>query len=174
MVEVEVLVAAAFDPTEAAVRLRLLHHYDTAGDTALVGTSKRRPDHRPLSGINRKWRAFSMGIVDTTSTQSSVAAPYAEIAIVVTPSPSDLEREVLALADLDERTIPLQGERHLVIRSLTTILNATSLDCVRTVLNRISGLGSSGGLGLLGIDYTAHDESTMPALGAGMEWCGMG
>lgn len=160
-----VLVASAGDPSHYAVSLRILCTNGTAEDTAFVITTTESADQsiEIYESLDAETGRPSLGIVDTMSEQQSVSALYGETPVMFTPSPGDLERLVLALSDLSD-TIPTSGVRHLVIRSLTPILAASSATRVSTVLERITGLRSETGLGLLGIDYTAHDEETMTAL----------
>jgi hypothetical protein len=158
-----VLVATAGDPSRPAVGLRILSSQGTAEDTAFVVTTTESAD-RTIAVYDRLGGDTgrpSISIVDTGSAQQSVSALYGETRVVYTPSPGDLERLVMALSDLADSSAPSDGARHLVIRSLTPILEASSTTRVRTVLERITGLRSESGLCLLGIDYTAHDEETM-------------
>jgi hypothetical protein len=106
----------------------------------------------------------SLGFVDTTGTQPSAPALYRDASTVFIPSPGDLERLVIGLSDVSENTPPADGARHLVIRSLTPILDVTPTSDVCTVLDRIVGLRSESGLCILGIDFTAHDEETIRAV----------
>lgn len=161
-----VLVASAGDLSQYAVDLRALCQYGQADDTALVVTTTESADRtietygRLCSESNRP----SLGLVDTTSERQSIAAPYDETPVIFTPSPGDLERLTLALSDLSNDLSPSNGNRHLLVRSLTPILETTSVARVSTVLEQITDLRSGTGLCLLGFDYTAHDEKTMEAL----------
>ncbi|GAB6861194.1 hypothetical protein ACFR97_14095 [Haloplanus litoreus] len=161
-----VLVASAGDPSQYAVGLRLLCAQGTAEDIAFVVTTTESADRtiEVYDGLGEETERPSLGIVDTVSVQQSVSALYDEIPVVFTPSASDLERLVMALSNLVDTTPPTGGARHLVVRSLTPILEASSVDQLSTVLDRITGLRSETGLALLGIDYTAHDEATMTAI----------
>jgi hypothetical protein len=60
----------------------------------------------------------------------------------------------------------VDGNRHLVIRSLDPILNAAPTARVCRVLDRITGFRSERGLSLIGFQYTAHEEETMTAIAA--------
>jgi len=161
-----VLVASAGDPSQYAVGLRILCAQGTAEDTAFVITTTESADRTievyDTLGVDSE--RPSLGIVDTVSVQQSVSALYDEIPVVFTPSAGDLERLVMALSNLVDTSPPTKGARHLVVRSLTPILAASSVDQLSTVLDRITGLRSETGLALLGIDYTAHDEETMTAM----------
>lgn len=160
-----VLVASSGDPTRYAVELQALCEYGAGDDTAFVVTTTRSadttletygrlcPDGRP-----------DLRLVDTTARQPSAPSIYGEAATIFIPSPGDLERLVIALSDLSEATPPSDGARHLVIRSLTPILEETPVERVCTVLDRVTGLRANAGLCLLGIDYTAHDEATIRSL----------
>jgi hypothetical protein len=161
-----VLVASAGDPSQYAVSLRILCAQGTAKDTAFVVTTTESADRtiEVYDGLGVDSERPSPAIVDTVSVQQSVSALYDEMPVVFTPSASDLERLVMALSNLVETTPPTRGARHLVVRSLTPILEATAVEQLSTVLDRITGLRSETGLALLGIDYTAHDEETMTAI----------
>lgn len=161
-----VLVASPGVPSQFAVGLRILHTEGAAADTALVVTTTESADRTiaVYDGLDGESDRPSLGLVDTTSEQQSVSAIYGETPVVFTPSPGDLERLVLALSDLTATPNPAGAARHLVIRSLTPIIAASSTTRVRTVLQRITGLRSESGLCLIGIDYTAHDEETMTAV----------
>ena len=160
-----VLVASTGDPARDAVTLHLLRSEGSTEDTAFVVTTTESADrtvaiYDRLEGEGRP----SLGLVDTTSEQQSVSALYGETPVVFTPSSGDLERLVLALSDLSDTVPPSAGRRHLVIRSLTPIVESSSPARVSAVLERIVGLRSETGLSLVGIDYTAHDEETMAGL----------
>ena len=161
-----VLVATAGDPSQYAVCLRLLCAQGTEEDTAFVVTTTESAD-RTISVYDRlgeKTKRPLIDIVDTVSEHQSVSALYGETHVVFTPSPGDLERLVMALSDLSDSSAPSNGAQHLVIRSLTPILEASSPTRVSAVFERVTGFRSESGFCLLGIDYTAHDEETMAAI----------
>ncbi len=161
-----VLVASADEPSRYAVDLRALCRYGRPDDTALVVATTESAD-RTIETYDRvcsESERPSLGIVDTTSEQQSVAALYDETPVIFTPSPEDLERLTLALSDLSNDNPPSNGNQHLLVRSLTPILETTPVSRVCTVLERIIGLRSGDGLCLLGFDYTAHDEETVEAI----------
>lgn len=161
-----VLIASAGDPSQYAVSLRILGSYGAIEDTAFVVTTTESVDQtiKTYTRLGTEFDQPSLRIVDTTSQQQSISDLYGETPVVFTPSPDDLERLVLALSELSGDTSPPNGERHFAVRSLTPILSAAPIDRVSTVLERITGLRSENGLGLIGIDYTAHDEATMEAV----------
>lgn len=161
-----VLVASAADPTGYAVGLRALCHYGTVDDAAVVVTTTESAD-RTAETYDRLCSATerpSLGIVDTVSKQLSMSTLYCDPPVVYTPSPGDLERLVMALSEISGNSPPTSGNRHLVVRSLTPMVESTSVSRVCTVLDRITGLRSGAGLALLGLEYTAHDEETMAAV----------
>lgn len=161
-----VLVATVGDPSQYAVCLRILCTQGTEEDTAFVVTTTESADRTitVYDDLGGEGGRPSLSIVDTVSEQQSVSALYGETHVVFTPSSGDLERLVMAFSDFSDSSAPSNGARHLVIRSLTPILKASSATRVRTVLERITGLRSESGLCLLGIDYTAHDEDTMATI----------
>lgn len=161
-----VLVASAGDPSPYAVGLRALSRYGRDDESAVVVTTTESVD-RTVDTYERlcpETNRPALGIVDTMSRQQSVSALYDETPVVFTPAPGDLERLVLALSELSDLRPSSAGVRHLVVRSLTPLLDAAPTTRVCRVLDRITGLPSETGLCLLGLDYTAHDEETMAAL----------
>lgn len=160
-----VLVACAGDPARYAVDLQVLWEYGDGADTAFVVTTTRSVD-TTLETYGRLGPAAkrpALRLVDTTARHPSVSELYGDASTIAIPSPGDLERMVIALSDLSESAAP-GGARHLVIRSLTPILEETPVERVGTVLERVTGLRADGGLCLLGIDYTAHDGGTIDGL----------
>lgn len=158
-----VLIASAVDPTQYAIDLHALCKFGEADDTALIVTTtegaietlERYEQLCPASDRP------SLGFVDTTATQPSAPALYRDTSTVFIPSPGDLERLVIGLSDVSENTPPADAARHLVIRSLTPILEVTPTEQVCNVLSRVMGLRAKSGLCVLGIDFTAHDEETI-------------
>lgn len=161
-----ILIAGAVEPTMYAVGLRALCRYGHAADAAIVVTTTKSADQTfdTYETICAESDRLSLGLVDTTSKHQYVTALYSEAPVVFIPSPSDLERLVLALSELTGDRRPSNGTRHLVVRSLTPILKSSSTTRVCTVLERISGLRAGTGCCLLGLDYTAHDDETIAAL----------
>jgi archaellum biogenesis ATPase FlaH len=163
-----VLLASAGDPTQYAICLRILLQYGTTGDTALIVTTTESADQTidTYEHLETDVNHLSLGIVDTISEQQSVSALYGETPVVFTPSSGDLERLVLALSELSDTTPSSNRARHLVMRSITPIVNSAPITRVCTVLERITGLHSENGLSLLGLDYTTHEEETITAIAA--------
>lgn len=161
-----VLVVGALDPAEYAIPLRLLSQYGEPEDTAPVVTTLASADEtlETWERVSEEGDRPSISIVDTTSEEQSIEATYGDVPTFFTPSSGDLERIVMALSELSGETRPFGGSRHLVFRSLTPILHEASAERVCRVLQRIGGLRTGTGLGLFGIDITAHDRATLTAL----------
>jgi hypothetical protein len=163
-----ILVATAGAPSRLGVPLDLLYQRGTAADSALVVTTVESAETtlERYSGLAAGRAGPALRIVDTGSKGQSVSALYGETPVVFTPAVGDLERLVIALSDLAGEATPSEGARNLVVRSLTPMLHAVPVDRLCTVLERIVDLRTGGGLCLLGIDYTAHDEETMRTVAA--------
>jgi len=161
-----VLVAGMGDPSRHAVGFQVLSRLGDAEDRALVVTTTESADETVATAeaVHRTGDRPSLGIVDTVSKQQSVAAPTGDVPVVFTPSPGDLERLVVALTELSADDRLPEGARHLVVRSLTPVLDVVPSEQVCAVIRQLSGLRTESGVTLLGIDHTAHDEATMAAL----------
>lgn len=161
-----VLVVGALDPSEHALSLRMLARYGGSADTALVVTTIASADETigTWNQVSAGGDRPSIGIVDTTSEEQSVAATYGGVPTLFTPTSGDLERIVMALSELSGVSPPTNGSRDLVFRSLTPILQEAPTERVCRVLERIGGLRTGRGLGLFGLDVTAHDRETLTAL----------
>lgn len=161
-----VLVATPKNPSQSAVCLHILCAQGTAKDSADVVTTTESAEEtiEIYQTLKQRTGGPSIGIVDTVSKHQSLLALYDETHVVFTPSPGDLERLTVALSDLADSLPVTTGAHHLVIRSLTPILNSSSPARVSAVLDQILASRSEPGLSLFGIDYTAHDEEKMAAM----------
>lgn len=161
-----ILLVGPFDPSEHALGLGLLAQYGTSNDSALVVTTRESAEAtvEAWEQVSTRGVRPSIGVVDTTSEKQSIAATYEEVPTFFTPSSGDLERIVMALSELTEAMPRTRGSRHLVFRSLTPILQEAPTDRVCRVLERVGGLRTSSGLGLFGIDISAHDRATLGAI----------
>lgn len=162
------LVAGTVDPTERAIGLRLLSHAGSPDDTAIVVTTTEGRDE--VVARTQEYESAnatpSFAVVDTVSEEQYLTAPYEDVPTVYMPSADDLERVVIALSDLTGTVVPSTGTRHFVIRSLTPMVEGATTERVCRLLERIKGLRVGDGLGIFGVDFTAHDEETMNELAA--------
>lgn len=164
------LVAGTVDPTEHAIGLHLLSHAGSPDDTAIVVTTTEGRDEVVAhtreyeSGDVTENATPSFAVVDTVSEEQYLTAPYEDVPTVYMPSADDLERVVIALSDLTGTVVPSTGTRHFVIRSLTPMVEGATTERVCRLLERVKGLRVGEGLGIFGVDFTAHDEETMNEL----------
>lgn len=161
-----VLIAGAGEPARYAIGLQALAQYGYADDTALAVTTMTSADDTldTYTTVCPESDRPSLALVDATSEHQYVSAPYRDTPVVFVPAPTDLERIVMALSELTQYPPTSDGDRHLLVRSLTPLLTMTSTARVRAILDRITGLHTGTGQCFLGLDYTAHDESTMTTL----------
>lgn len=166
-----ILVASDGDPTEQALGLQLLSWFGGSDDTALVVTTDQGADQTvsQFEHVSEGENRPSLGLVDTVSKAQSLSSLYGEPRVVFTPSNGDLTRLVVGLAQLSGDQPPSTGERHLLVRSLTPILETTDTDQVCSVLQQITGVRTEAGISVLGLDCTAHERSTITALGEQVE-----
>lgn len=160
-----VLIAGSDEPAMYAIGLQALAQYGHAEDRGLVVTTTRSAATSldTYTTVCPESDQPSLAFVDTVSEHQYVSAPYRDTPVVFVPSPTDLERIVMALSELTEHRPSLEGSRYFLTRSLTPLLTATSTARVCTILDRITGLQSTGRC-FLGLDYTAHDEETITTL----------
>lgn len=161
-----VLVATAGSPADYDIDLEALATFGTGLDTAIVVTTAT-PATETIEAFAARTGVSerpALKLVDATGTRPAYGAPYDEIPILSTTGPDDLERLLVALADLTESSVRSPARRHLVVRSLSPLLEANPVKRITTVLERIRAYRSSSGLCLFGFDYTNHDESTLATL----------
>lgn len=161
-----VLVASAGDPTRHALGLQSLAAVGTADDTALVVTTTESAAAtvETARGVFGADGRPSFGLVDTGSKGQSLSSTLGGEPVVYTPSPADLERLVVALDELSGDGPPVDGARHLLVRSLTPVLESASPAQIRAVLRQVSDIRTGDGTTLVGVDFTAHDEAAVAAL----------
>lgn len=160
------LVACPGPPRHYALGLQALASNADSGDTGLIVTTTQSATQTmdTFDALAGNEPHPTLKFVDTSSPDQSLNAVYDETPVIFTTSPGDLERLTIALSDLTDANPSQHGDQHLIVRSLTPILETTPTERVETVLDRITGLRTSNGLCLLGIDYTAHDEDTLQTL----------
>lgn len=161
-----VLVASSGPPTQHGLGLRALCRNGAAADTGLAVTT--------VTGTEESVHAYdafcsrtpcpSLRIVDTTANHPSGRHSYKERPVVLVPGASDLERIALALSELTDHQQTTEGDRHLLVDSLTPILDLTATTSVCRMVDRIDGIRSGNGHCLFGVDYTAHSTETMAAV----------
>lgn len=156
------VVLCGFDPTELGLGLHCLHRVGSAEDNAVVVTTVHgvEPTVESYGSLGDPEGNPALSVVDMVSEGQSISATYSEVPTVFTPSEGDTERLVLALSELTDGVAP-NGQRHLVVRSLSPMLEQASTDRVVDVVKRISGLRTDDGVALFGLDYTSHDEDAV-------------
>jgi hypothetical protein len=161
-----ILLASSGDPVREEIGLKLLRNFGDSEDVALVVETTEGSDQavETYQGLESATDGPALRLVDTVSEQQSIAAVYDETPVIFTPAQGDLERLVMALSELTAPDPPTDGARHLLVRSLTPILEESSNSRVQSVLERITGLRSEDGLCILALDYTSHDEATLQGL----------
>lgn len=162
------LVAGTVDPTEYVLSLRLLSHVRERDDTAIVVTTTEGRDAVVANTVDTQTAGgdSAIAVVDTNSKEQYLTATYEDVPTVYMPSADDLERVAIGLSDLTGTVVPATGTRHFVIRSLTPMIDGATTKRVCRLLERTKGLRAGDGLGVFGIDFTAHDDRTITELTA--------
>lgn len=161
-----VLVAGSTDSVVNEVTLQLLAHVGNGLDESVIVTTARSAatTRESYAAIAERGGCPALRIVDTLSSEQSVAALYTDSPTVYVPSPIDIERLVLGVSDITDETPPATGRRHLVVRTLTPILESIPVETVIRMIDRIGGVRSPDGLSVFGCTYTSHSEADMQQL----------
>lgn len=161
-----ILVTGSVDPARYGIGLRALCRYGSVGDSGLVVTTTDSADQtrRSFENVCEKSEELPLGIVDTTSQHQYVNQLYGVHPTVHIPTPGDLEKLVVALSDLGRNSSLPDGTHHLVVRSLTPILEGASTAHVFAVLDRLSQCRTKGGHCFLGVTSVEHDAKLIDEL----------
>lgn len=161
------LVAESGDLRQHDVDLRLLAaQSDPSEGVAVVATKTSSEavlaDHELLETDDA---ADVLGVVDAVSHDQNLPASYRKTPISHVPGPQDVARISLAVADLTRQSEREDRRRHLVVQSLTPLLETSDLDVVCRFVRRATGDSAViDGFSILTVDFTAHDERTMTRL----------
>jgi len=160
-----VLVAGDVNPAEHGLCLRALCQYGSGADRGIAVTTTASASETVdrYDSVRPAADGPALSLVDTVSEGQYVVSTYDEVPVVYIPGPADVEWLVIAISELtDGRSTT--SSRHLLVRSVTPLLQNAPLDLVTSVLDRVTGVRSGGGISLLGVDYRSHDEATIDAL----------
>ncbi|MDH5020314.1 DUF7504 family protein [Halobacterium rubrum] len=163
---VTVLVLTDGAPTEYCVTLDALATFGTGSDTAVIITTATSPTRavKSFAGRAAVSERPALKLIDTTGDRPAYGAPYDEVPVRSTTGPRDLERLLVALADHTDTAPSSPGRRHLIVRSLSPLLDANPPTRLSAVLDDFRAHRSSDGLCLFGLDYTNHDTDTIATL----------
>lgn len=156
------MLLCGFDPTEPAIGLRCLAQFSDTDDRVAVVTTKR---------VSRKQSTHTRRSLKPRTIPQSALSIWCPRDRRYRPlmvrsrrySRGDIERLVLALSELTEQT-DRGKDQHLLVRSLSPMINSAEPDQVADVLDRISGFRTAEGVALFSLDYTAHDKSTVTTI----------
>ncbi|NUB93530.1 hypothetical protein HT576_21300 [Haloterrigena sp. SYSU A121-1] len=160
--------------TEYAIPLRITDRYTADNDCRVIVTSLVSAEETIQQQQSLTHSAVSrIGVVDTRA-DGYLESLYQENPTISLPQPGELSQLAIAARDLHEALSTSCSKPHVILRSLTPILDAEPLERVTNVLERlIRQQSSSSSLTVFSIDYTEHDEATMAALEAladGIVW----
>lgn len=158
------LVAESGDLRHHHVDLRLLAARSAPSEgTAFVAT---KTDSKQLLGtyesLETEDASDILGVVDAVSHDQNLPASYREIPVSYVAGPHDLARLSLALADLTDSSTREDRRQHLVVESLTPLLETSDPDVVRRFVGQTTRNSTLvDGFSILTVDFTAHDERTV-------------
>lgn len=160
--------------TEYAVPLRITDRYTAANDCRIIVTSSVSAEETIQQQKSLTHTAASrIGVVDMTAGEH-LESLYQENPTISIPRPGELSQLAIAVWDLHEALSTSCSKTHVILRSLTPILDEEPLERVTNVLERlIRRQRSSSSLTVFSIEYTEHDEATIAAfkdLADGIVW----
>lgn len=159
------LVAKPAPLEEYALTPRLVDRYANPDEGRLVVTTTVDADrtirnHRAISAE----ASDRLGIVDA-SDRRQPSSPFQQYPTVSLPHPGELTRIVLALWELNATMSSTCNRTHVVVRSLTPILEEEPIERVARVIDQLADRKrEDDGLLVVSVEYTAHDEATMSYL----------
>lgn len=160
-----ICVAGPSPLTDYALPLRITDRYTATDDCRIIVTTATGADET-IAQQNAITPAggHRVGVIDTTADEH-VASLYQEHPTISLARTGELTQITLALWDLEEALSTACSTPHVIVRSLTPILEQAGLERVTNVLESvIEHQRAAGSLTVFGIEYTAHDERTMAAL----------
>lgn len=135
------------DIVDGAILLTTTMDAETSIDECASVGDSRKPD---------------IAVIDTTSTGQSIPSVYSAIPTVFTPSPGDIERTSMALSDLGSR---LEGDRrpvHLLVDSLSDIVDGVGVESSLSVLRQASVPSDDiSGFTVATLAYNEHSKATV-------------
>lgn len=161
-----ILVAKPASLLEHSLPLQITNRYAKPGDrrvvlTTTVDAERTIEQHLALSRGSPDER---VGVVDVSG-EDHPSAPFQKNPTVSLPDPSELTRIVMALWELGSTLSKRGSATHVVVRSLTPMLEAERLARVARVVEQlVERQRSVGGVAVFGIEYTSHDDRTMVEL----------
>lgn len=159
-----VTIVAGTDRDELShVGMELLARYaDIADGAILLTTTMDAQTSIDEYASVRDSRKPDIAVIDTTSTEQSIPSVYSAIPMVFTPSPGDIERTSMALSDLASR---LEGDRrpvHLLVDSLSDIVDDVGVESSLSLLRQASVPGDGvSGLTVATLAYNEHSKATV-------------
>lgn len=159
------LVVGPDAPAEDGRCLQVLHRYADTEDVGIVVTTTAGAEETigTNESITGETPAAPIGVVDTASMGQNVTAFHQEVPAIYAPGPADLARVSVAVDNLDAQ-LTSSGTSHLVVRSVTPFFEGDDSTSVVPGIERTFGTWSTEGIAVLGVDFTAVDESTLTAL----------
>lgn len=145
------LLAAQSDPSEGAAFV-----------TTETGSKAMLEAYESLGGEDR---SDVLGVVDAVSHEQNLPASYRATPVSHVAGPHEVARLSMALADLLESSEREERRRHLVVQSLTPLLETSDPAVVERLVREVTRDSRLvDGFSILRMDFTAHDEPTFQRL----------
>lgn len=158
------LVAESGDLRRHALDLRLLAERSDPDEAAAFVATETGSDAMlsAYEAFETDGAADVLGVADAVSHDQDLPPSYRKTPVSHVPGPQDVARLSVALADLSRSAEPDDRRRHLVVQSLTPLLDASAPEVACRFVRRITRDSTLvDGFSILRIDFTAHDEQTV-------------
>lgn len=150
---------------EYAIPLHVTNRYTDRDDCRIIVTSSVSAEEtiRQQQAITPS-ASSRLGVVDATADEY-LASLYQKNPTISLPRPGELSQLALSVWELHEALSMSCSKTHVILRSLTPILEEEPLERVTNVLERLmEQQRSNSSLTVFSIEYTEHDEATMAVL----------
>lgn len=158
------LVAESGDLRQHNVDLRLLAtRSDSSEGTAFLKTKSTSEELLETEeSLETDDSSDILGVVDAVSTDQNIASSYREIPVSYVVGPHELTRLSVALKNITDSSARVDRRQHLVVESLTPLLETSDPEAVCRFVGRITQNSALvDGFSILTVDFTAHDERTI-------------
>lgn len=161
------LVAESGDLRHHDVDLRLLAtRSDSSEGTAFLKTKSTSKELLEADkSLETEDSSDILGVVDAVSNDQNLPASFRETPVSYVAGPHELTRLSVALKNITDSSAREDRRQHLVVESLTPLLETSDPEVVRRFVGRTTQNSALvDGFSILTVDFTTHGERTVRML----------